>query len=112
MFLLATIRHLQRNGASSESLGVRSLTKPVIGVSGAAVYGCYCIWTSPKVKALQLFPTLYPELDSESFKACSGWFHKFCCRHCVREIYLPRESLSAVASAAIDAFRSKLFSKM
>lgn len=34
-------------------------------------------------KALQLFPDLYPD-NAESFKASSGWFHKFCCRHGMR----------------------------
>lgn len=46
-------------------------------------------------KALQLFPDLYPD-NAESFKASSGWFHKFCCRHGMRGISLQGESLSEV----------------
>jgi len=42
-------------------------------------------------KALLLFPLLYPDRDTGTFKACSGWFHKFCCRHGLRSISLQGE---------------------
>ena len=38
---------------------------------------------------------LYPYSDPGAFKASSGWFHKFCCRHGLR---LQGESLSADTS--------------
>ena len=50
-------------------------------------------------------------MDEESFKASSGWFHKFGSRYGGRAISLQGESLSADASA-VDAFRSKLLPLM
>ena len=60
-------------------------------------------------KALQLFPILYPDRDEESFKASSGWFHKFCRRHGMRGVSLQGESLSADISG-IGAFKKQLTS--
>ena len=39
--------------------------------------GALCLDQSYRRK-LNSVPTLYPEIDAESFKASSGWFHKFC----------------------------------
>ena len=58
-------------------------------------------------KASQLFSDLYPDLDADSFKASSGWLHKFSCRHGMRAISLQGESLSADTSGVSD-FQSKL----
>ena len=62
-------------------------------------------------KALQVFPVLYPYRDLGSFKASSGWFHKFCCRHGMRSISLQGDSLSADTSG-IDAFKNELINLM
>ncbi len=56
-----------------------------------------------KEKALQLFAMLYPDLNVDSFKASSGWLHKFCLRH--------GESLSSDLSCIGD-FQSELHSKI
>ena len=62
-------------------------------------------------KALLLFPTLYPDMDQEVFKASSGWLHRFCIRHGIRGLSLQGESQSA-DTLAVEAFRSKLLEKM
>ena len=62
-------------------------------------------------KSLQLFPSLYPDKAEGSFKASSGWLHKFCVRHGIRELSLQGESLSADTSA-VDTFCDDLCSKM
>ena len=64
-----------------------------------------------KEKALQLFPTIYPDKDAESFMASSGWLHNFCSRHGIRGISLQGESLSADTSA-VELFQSELRRKM
>ena len=50
-------------------------------------------------KALQLFPSLYPDEDKSSFKPILGWIHKFHLHHLVRELSLQGEALSADTSA-------------
>ena len=62
-------------------------------------------------KALQLFSSLYPDKDDGSFKASSGWLHKFCKRHGVRELSLQGESLSADTSS-VATFCDELRFKM
>ena len=46
-------------------------------------------------KAISLFKLLYQDKDPDDFKASSGWLHKFCVRHDIRELSLSGESLSA-----------------
>ena len=58
-------------------------------------------------KALQLFPSIYPESSAQSFVASSGWLSNFISRHGIRGISLQEESLSADTSA-VDSFQSKL----
>ena len=58
-------------------------------------------------KSLQLFPQLYPHLEPDSFKASSGWLHKFCNRHAIKAVTLQGESLSADVSA-VEPFRRDL----
>ena len=62
-------------------------------------------------KALQLFPSLYPDEDESAFKASSGWLHKFCRRHGVRELSLQGEALSADTSA-VEPFCQQLKNKI
>ena len=62
-------------------------------------------------KALQLFALFYPDLRVESFKASSGWLHKFCLRHGITSKSLLGESLSNDLSCISD-FQSHLHSKM
>ena len=64
-----------------------------------------------KEKALQLFAMLYPDLNVDSFKASSGWLHKFCLRHGIKSKALHGESLSADLSCIGD-FQSELHSKI
>ncbi len=64
-----------------------------------------------KEKALQLFAMLYPDLNVDSFKASSGWLHKFCLRHGIKSKALHGESLSADLSCIGD-FQSELQSKI
>ena len=63
-----------------------------------------------KEKALQLSALLYPDLNVDSFKASSGWLHKFCLRHGIKSKSLHKEPLSADPSCIGD-FQSKLHSK-
>ena len=60
-----------------------------------------------KEKALQLFPSIYPESSAQSFVASSGWLSNFISRHGIRGISLQGESLSADTSA-VDSFQSEL----
>ncbi len=64
-----------------------------------------------KEKALQLFAMLYPDLNVDSFKASSGWLHKFSLRHGIKSKALHGESLSADLSCIGD-FQSELHSKI
>ena len=50
---------------------------------------------------------LYPDEDLNAFKASSGWLHKFCVRHGLRELALSGESLSADMNA-VAPFQQKL----
>ena len=59
-------------------------------------------------KALQLYNIFYPDSDIESFKASSGWLHKFSCSHGIRCLSLQGESLSADTSAVGD-FKENYF---
>ena len=60
-----------------------------------------------KEKALQLFPSNYPESSAQSFVASTGWLSNFIFRHGIRGISLQGESLSADTSA-VDSFQSEL----
>ena len=62
-------------------------------------------------KVLQLFPTVYPHADANSFKASSGWLYRFCCRHGIRELSLQGESLSADTSS-VEPFQAELREKI
>ena len=64
-----------------------------------------------KEKALQLFPSIYPESSAQSFVASSGWLSNFISRHGIRGISLQGESLSADTSA-VDSFQSELHQRM
>ncbi len=58
-------------------------------------------------KAQQLFPLLYPDIDSSSFKGGTGWLKRFRERHGVRGVSIQGESLSASADT-VEPFKIKL----
>ena len=62
-------------------------------------------------KALQLFPTIYRNMNAKSFKASSGWLYRFCCQHGIQGISLQGQFLSADTSAVED-YRTELVKRM
>ena len=61
-------------------------------------------------KALQFFPTIYPDSNAESFKARSGWLYRFSIRHGIQGISLQEEALSADTSA-VEPYQAELSKK-
>ena len=59
-------------------------------------------------KALQLFFFSLPWWDESTFKASSGWLHKFCWCHGVRELSLQGEAQSADTSPFFQNLKNKI----